>query len=76
MPMINLSIGFDEANGKDQAGMCVLNKDEKGESHIQNLILGEKAELIYKLLTTPSSEYSMRTYSLGKDNYVEIEFFE
>jgi hypothetical protein len=73
MPMINLSIGFDMTNGKDPAGMCVLYRDEKGESHIQNMILGYKAELIYKLLTTPSAEYSMRTCGPGMD-YAEIEF--
>lgn len=73
MSMINLSIGFDEANGRDPAGMCVLCKDENKETHIQNMVLGEKAELIYKLLTTPSSEYSIRTCGPGID-YVEIEF--
>lgn len=63
MPMINLSIGFDMANDKDPAGMCVLYRDEKGESHIQNMILGEKAELIYRLLTTPSSKYKIWDYT-------------
>jgi hypothetical protein len=71
--MIDLSIGFDKASDIDPAGMCILYKDEKGESHIQNMILGDKAELIYKLLTTPSAEYNMRTCGPGMD-YAEIEF--
>ena len=73
MPMINLSIGFDKASDIDPAGMCVLCKDEKGNFYIQNMILGYKAELIYKLLTTPSSEYNMRTCGPDMD-YAEIEF--
>jgi hypothetical protein len=73
MPMIEISIGFDMANGKDPAGMYVLYKDEKGESHIQNMVLGEKAELIYRLLTTDSNKYSIRSYGPGMD-YAEIEF--
>lgn len=73
MPMINLSIGFDMVNGKDPAGMCVLYRDEKGESHIQNMILGEKAELIYQLLTTPSAKYDVWDYQKTK-GYVDIQF--
>ena len=73
MPMINLSIGFDMADGKDPAGMCVLYRDEKGESHIQNMILGEKAELIYRLLTTPSSEYKIWDFTETRGE-VNIQF--
>lgn len=69
MPMINLSIGFDMTDGKDPAGMCVLYRDEKGESHIQNMILGEKAELIYRLLTTPSAEYEVHDCGDGRWEY-------
>lgn len=62
MPMVNLNIGFSMADGEDPAGMCVLYQDEKGESHIQNMVLGEKAELIYRLLTTPSADYDIWNY--------------
>lgn len=72
MPMINLSIGFDMVDGEDPAGMCVLCKDEKGESHIQNMILGEKAELIYKLLTTPSSEYKVYDNKLHGEAHIQF----
>lgn len=68
--MINLSIGFDMANNTDPAGMCVLYKDENKESHIQNMILGDKADLIYSLLTTPSSRYVVSQI----DNHTEIRF--
>ena len=68
--MVNLSIGFDMATHTDPAGMCVLYTDENKVAHIQNLILGDKAELIYRLLTTPSSDYIL----LQQDNDIEIRF--
>lgn len=73
MPMIDLSIGFDMANHTDPAGMCVLYTDENKVAHIQNLVLGEKAELIYRLLTTPSSEYKVWDFTKTK-GMIEIEF--
>ena len=68
--MVHLSIGFDMANDKDPAGMCVLYTDENKELHIQNMMLGEKAELIYQLLTTPSTRYTVSQV----DNHTEIRF--
>lgn len=70
MPMINLSIGFDMANRSDPAGMCVLYTDENKVAHIQNMVLGEKAELIYRLLTTPASDYIL----LHMGDEVQINF--
>lgn len=74
MPMIDLSIGFDMANRTDPAGMCVLYTDENKVAHIQNLVLGEKAELIYRLLTTPTSDYLMRGQCDDGVDIVEIRF--
>lgn len=74
MPMINLSIAFDMANCTDPAGMCVLYTDENKVAHIQNLVLGGKAELIYRLLTTPTSEYLMRGQCDDGVDIVEIRF--
>ena len=68
--MVNLSIGYSMANRIDPAGMCVLYTDENKDKHIQNLILGKKAELVYRLLTTPSSDYII----LESGNDVEIRF--
>lgn len=59
MAMINLSIGFDMADSRDPAAMCILYRDENKVSHIQNMVIGKKAELIYRLLTTAASEYSI-----------------
>lgn len=73
MPMVDLSIGFDMADGTDPAGMCVLYRNEKGESHIQNMVIGEKAELIYRLLTTPSSEYKIFDFTAIRGE-VNIQF--
>lgn len=72
MAMINLSIGFDMANDRDPAGMCILYRDENKVSHIQNMIVGEKAELIYRLLTTESSEYSI--CRCVDDDSIKIQF--
>ena len=68
--MVHLSIGFDMANDTDPAGMCVLYRDENKELHIQNMVLGDKAELIYRLLTTPSTNYILSQI----DNHFEIRF--
>lgn len=68
--MVNLSVGFEDSNRIDPAGMCVLYTDENKDKHIQNLILGKKAELVYRLLTTPSSDYIL----LQQDNDIEIRF--
>ena len=68
--MVNLSIGYDLSSLTDPAGMCVLYTDENKVSHIQNLILGDKAELIYRLLTTPVTDYIL----LQQDGDVEIRF--
>ena len=72
--MVNLSIGFDMATHTDPAGMCVLYTDENKVAHIQNLVLGDKAELVYRLLTTPSSDYLMREDNVDGVNVVEIRF--
>lgn len=68
--MVNLSIGYSMANRTDQAGMCILYTDANNVSHVENMVVGEKAELIYRLLTTPSSDYIL----LQQDNDVEIRF--
>lgn len=72
MAMINLSIGFDMADDRDPAGMCILYKDENKVHHIQNMVVGEKAELIYRLLTTESNEYSIS--KCIDDDSIKIQF--
>ena len=73
--MINLSIGFDMKNENDPAGMCVLYTDENKVSHIQNMILGSKAELVYQLLTTPSAEWNLRPGDINDSGFnYAIEF--
>lgn len=72
MAMINLSIGFDMADNRDPAGMCILYRDENKVSHIQNMVIGEKAELIYRLLTTAASEYTI-CKSIDDDS-IKIQF--
>ena len=72
--MVHLSIGFDMGNHKDPAGMCVLYTDENKVSHIQNMVVGDKAELVYRLLTTPSSNYLMRRQHDNGVDIVEIRF--
>ena len=72
MAMVNLSIGFDMADDRDPAGMCILYRDENKVSHIQNMVVGEKPELIYQLLTTRSSEYSIS--KCIDDDSIKIQF--
>lgn len=72
MAMVNLSIGFDMADNRDPAGMCILYRDENKVSHIQNMVVGEKAELIYRLLTTAAGEYNV--YNFENVDEVIISF--
>ena len=73
--MVNLSVGFEDSNRIDPAGMCVLYTDENKDKHIQNLILGDKAELIYKLLTMQSASYMIREERVDDyHNKVEIVY--